>query len=103
MKLNFIFIDEDGTKHATNAEGKFDDPEAEEVRIEAAAMMAEQGIIGGIEADDKEKGPAEADVYAYIMRNPPPRVTVALTALAAMQELAELSEAARKRDAAQFN
>ena len=99
MKLNFIFIDEDGTKHATNAEGKFDDPEAEEVRIEAAAMMAERGI----EADDKEKGPAEADVYAYIMRNPPPRVTVALTALAAMQELAELSEAARKRDAAQFN
>ena len=89
--LNWIFIDEDGTKHATNADGKFDDPEAEEMRQTSLAAMRDEEISEDTDAD------------CYVLRNPPPQVEIALQAFEAMQALSAIIKDAQRRNDAQFN
>ena len=89
--LNWIFIDEYGTKHATNAQGKFDDPEVEEMRQTSLAAMLSDGISEDANAD------------CYVLRDAPPQIEIALLALSALQELRALTKDAQRRNAAQFN
>ena len=91
MAINWIFIDEDGTKHATNAQGTFDDPEVEEMRQTSLTAMRADGIS------------EDADAECYVLRNPPPQIEIALQALSALQELRALTKDAQRRNAAQFN